>query len=64
VAIGVTAARKEGEMLTGVAWRTAKYVDGRPDEPSAVEGALPFSYQPTGARKGARDPQPRTGRAR
>ncbi len=48
-AVGVAEAKKEGETLTGVAWQTAKYVDGIPDElPTAVEGALPFAYQSTG----------------
>jgi type I restriction enzyme R subunit len=48
-AVGVAEAKKEGETLTGVAWQTAKYVDGLPDElPTAVEGALPFAYQSTG----------------
>jgi len=48
-AVGVIEAKKEGETLTGVAWQTAKYVDGLPDElPTAVEGALPFAYQSTG----------------
>src|SRR5258708_206039 len=47
--VGVAEAKKEGETLTGVAWQTAKYVDGLPDElPTAVEGALPFAYQSTG----------------
>jgi len=49
-AVGVVEAKKEGATLTGVAWQTAKYVDGLPDElPTAVEGALPFAYQATGA---------------
>jgi type I restriction enzyme R subunit len=40
-AVGVAGAKKEGETLTGVAWQTAKYVDGLPDElPTAVEGAF------------------------
>ena len=48
-AVGVLEAKKEGETLTGVAWQTAKYVDGLPDEmPTALEGALPFAYQSTG----------------
>jgi type I restriction enzyme, R subunit len=48
-AVGVAEAKKESETLTGVAWQTAKYVDGLPDElPTAVEGALPFAYQSTG----------------
>src|SRR5436309_7091881 len=47
-AVGVAEAKKEGETLTGVAWQTAKYVDGLPEElPTAVEGALPFAYQST-----------------
>ncbi len=50
-AVGVVEAKKEGETLTGVAWQTAKYVDGLPDElPTAVEGALPFAYESTGVR--------------
>ena len=48
-AVGVLEAKKEGETLTGVAWQTAKYLDGLPDEiPTALEGALPFAYQSTG----------------
>jgi type I restriction enzyme, R subunit len=48
-AAGVIEAKKEGETLTGVAWQTAKYVDGIPDDlPTALEGALPFVYQSTG----------------
>ncbi len=43
-AVGIAEAKKEGETLTGVAWQTAKYVDGLPDAlPTAVEGALPPS---------------------
>ena len=49
-AAGVVEAKKEGETLTGVEWQSAKYVDGLPDEiPTAVEGALPFAYESTGA---------------
>ena len=33
-AVGVLEAKKEGETLTGVAWQTAKYVDGIPAERS------------------------------
>ena len=48
-AVGALEAKKEGETLTGVAWQTAKYVDGIPaDVPTALEGALPFVYQSTG----------------
>jgi type I restriction enzyme R subunit len=48
-AVGVVEAKKEGETLTGVAWQTAKYVDGLPEGvPTAIEGALPFAYQSTG----------------
>jgi type I restriction enzyme R subunit len=48
-AVGVIEAKKEGETLTGVAWQTAKYLDGLPDHVTpAVEGALPFAYQSTG----------------
>jgi type I restriction enzyme, R subunit len=48
-AVGALEAKKEGETLTGVAWQTAKYVDGIPDDvPTALEGALPFVYQSTG----------------
>jgi type I restriction enzyme R subunit len=48
-AVGALEAKKEGETLTGVAWQTAKYVDGIPDDiPTAFEGALPFVYQSTG----------------
>jgi type I restriction enzyme, R subunit len=48
-AVGALEAKKEGETLTGVAWQTAKYVDGIPgDVPTALEGALPFAYQSTG----------------
>ena len=48
-AVGALEAKKEGETLTGVAWQTAKYVDGIPDDiPTAIEGALPFVYQSTG----------------
>jgi type I restriction enzyme R subunit len=40
-AVGALEAKKEGDTLTGVAWQTAKYVDGIPkDVPSALEGAL------------------------
>jgi type I restriction enzyme R subunit len=48
--VGVVEAKKEGETLTGVEWQSAKYVDGLPEglEP-AVEGALPFAYESTGA---------------
>ena len=45
-AVGALEAKKEGETLTGVAWQTAKYVDGIPDDvPTALEDALPFVYQ-------------------
>ena len=48
-AVGVIEAKKEGETLTGVAWQTAKYLDGLPDHVTpALEGALPFAYQSTG----------------
>jgi type I restriction enzyme R subunit len=48
-AVGALEAKREGETLTGVAWQTAKYVDGIPDDvPTALEGALPFVYQSTG----------------
>jgi type I restriction enzyme R subunit len=48
-AVGALEAKKEGETLTGVAWQTAKYVDGIPDDvPTALEGALAFVYQSTG----------------
>src|SRR5688572_12637414 len=48
-AVGVIEAKKQGATLTGVAWQTAKYVDGIPDGvPTALEGALPFAYQSTG----------------
>jgi type I restriction enzyme, R subunit len=48
-AVGALEAKKEGETLTGVAWQTAKYVDGIPDDvPAALAGALPFVYQSTG----------------
>jgi type I restriction enzyme R subunit len=48
-AVGALEAKKEGETLTGVAWQTAKYVDGIPDDvPTSLEGALPFVYQSTG----------------
>jgi type I restriction enzyme, R subunit len=48
-AVGALEAKKEGETLTGVAWQTAKYVEGIPDDiPTALEGALPFVYQSTG----------------
>jgi type I restriction enzyme, R subunit len=47
-AVGALEAKKEGETLTGVAWQTATYVDGIPDDiPTQVEGALPFVYQST-----------------
>ena len=49
-AVGVIEAKKEGETLRGVQWQSAKYVDGVPDEvPTALEGALPFVYESTGA---------------
>jgi type I restriction enzyme, R subunit len=49
-AAGVIEAKPEGATLTGVAWQTAKYLDGLPDRvPTALEGALPFAYQSTGA---------------
>jgi len=48
-AAGVVEAKKEGQTLSGVAWQTAKYVEGVPDEvPTALEGALPFAYESTG----------------
>src|SRR5919197_135663 len=48
-AVGALEAKKQGATLTGVAWQTAKYVDGVPDDvPTALEGALPFAYQSTG----------------
>jgi type I restriction enzyme R subunit len=48
-AVGALEAKKEGDTLTGVAWQTAKYIDGIPDDvPSELEGALPFVYQSTG----------------
>ncbi|HUG65450.1 MAG TPA: DEAD/DEAH box helicase family protein, partial [Gaiellaceae bacterium] len=48
-AVGVIEAKKGGETLSGVAWQTAKYVEGVPDDvPTAVEGALPFVYESTG----------------
>src|SRR5919108_1359785 len=61
-AVGVLEAKKEGETLTGVAWQTAKYVDGLPDEVStALDGALPFAYQSTGTETrftNSLDPEP------
>jgi type I restriction enzyme R subunit len=61
-AVGVIEAKKEGETLAGVAWQTAKYLDGIPaDIPTALEGALPFAYQSTGTETTFRytlDPEP------
>jgi type I restriction enzyme R subunit len=61
-AVGALEAKKEGETLTGVAWQTAKYVDGIPEDvPTALEGALPFVYQSTGTETrftNALDPEP------
>ncbi len=61
-AVGVLEAKKEGETLTGVAWQTAKYVDGLPEEvPTALEGPLPFAYQSTGTETrftNSLDPEP------
>jgi len=61
-AVGVLEAKKEGETLTGVAWQTAKYVEGLPDEvPTAIDGPLPFAYQSTGTETrftNALDPEP------
>src|SRR5438309_8095858 len=38
-AVGVIEAKKEGETLTGVAWQTATYVEGIPEDvPSAIDG--------------------------
>ena len=63
-AVGVIEAKKRGATLTGVAWQTAKYVDGLPDHvPTAIEGPLPFVYQSTGAETrftDLRDPDPRS----
>jgi type I site-specific restriction endonuclease len=48
-AVGVLEAKKQGETLTGVAWQTARYLDGIPDDlPAALEGALTLVYQSTG----------------
>jgi type I restriction enzyme, R subunit len=61
-ALGVVEAKKEGETLTGVAWQTAKYLDGLPEHVTpAIEGALPFAYQSTGTETrftDALDPEP------
>jgi type I restriction enzyme R subunit len=61
-AVGVLEAKKQGATLTGVAWQTAKYVEGIPDGvPTALEGALPFAYQSTGTETrftNALDPEP------
>ena len=61
-AVGVLEAKKEGETLTGVAWQTAKYVEGLPDEvPTAIDGPLPFAYQSSGTETrftNALDPEP------
>jgi type I restriction enzyme, R subunit len=61
-AAGVLEAKKEGETLTGVAWQTAKYVDGLPEAlPKALDGPLPFAYQSTGTETrftNALDPSP------
>jgi type I restriction enzyme R subunit len=62
-AVGVIEAKKEGETLRGVEWQSAKYVDGMPDEIPAVEGALPFVYESTGAEThftNTLDPEPRS----
>ncbi|HEY4621749.1 MAG TPA: DEAD/DEAH box helicase family protein, partial [Gaiellaceae bacterium] len=49
-AVGVIEAKKEGRTLRGVQWQSAKYVEGVPEEvPTALEGALPFVYESTGA---------------
>ena len=49
-AAGVIEAKKEDATLTGVEWQSARYVEGLPDAvPSALEGALPFAYESTGA---------------
>jgi len=48
-AVGVVEAKPEGATLTGVAWQTAKYLEGLPDHiQTALEGPLPFAYQSTG----------------
>jgi type I restriction enzyme R subunit len=61
-AVGALEAKKEGETLMGVAWQTAKYVDGVPEDvPTALEGGLPFVYQSTGIEthfKNMLDPEP------
>src|SRR5438105_3677395 len=49
-AVGVIEAKKAGETLTGVKWQSDKYLEGLPEwAESALEGALPFAYQSTGA---------------
>jgi type I restriction enzyme R subunit len=62
LAVGVIEAKPEGVTLTGVAWQTAKYLDGLPDHVNtALEGPLPFAYQSTGVETrftNALDPEP------
>ena len=63
-AAGVIEAKKEGETLTGVAWQSAKYLEGLPDwVESAVDGPLAFAYQSTGVETrftNTRDPEARS----
>ena len=62
--VGVIEAKKEGQTLTGVEWRSAKYRDGLPDWVSdALEGFVPFYYESTGVETrftSALDPDPRS----
>ncbi|HLH67106.1 MAG TPA: hypothetical protein VKV27_15545 [Solirubrobacteraceae bacterium] len=62
--VGVIEAKPAGSTLTGVEWQSTKYLEGLPDwVQGALEGALPFAYQSTGAETrftNALDPEARS----
>ncbi|MSQ47619.1 MAG: DEAD/DEAH box helicase [Deltaproteobacteria bacterium] len=65
-AIGVTEAKKEGTLLSGVAEQSAHYAKNLPDFIQSIgPGSLPFLYESTGVEtffRDERDPSPRSRR--
>ena len=65
-AVGVTEAKKQGTLLSGVAEQSGHYAENLPDFiQSIAPGSLPFLYESTGVEtffRNERDPEPRSRR--